>query len=51
MLEILAIHNHLLNEPARPHQYLFDRFWYGARVILMSGTLICQIKRWTMIYP
>jgi hypothetical protein len=28
-----------------------DQFWDDARVILMSGTLIYLIKRWTMIYP
>jgi hypothetical protein len=50
MLGILAIHNHLPSEPARSHQYLSDRFWYDANVILMSETLIYRIKRWTMIY-
>jgi hypothetical protein len=34
MLEILAIHNHLLSEPARPHQYLFDCRWHATQTII-----------------
>jgi hypothetical protein len=40
MLEILAIHNHLPNEPARPHQYLFDRSVLFDRYRIRLGSIL-----------